>query len=109
MTPLAEAIVEGMHKFSHAVSKSTAHHHHGNHHNAHGHEHETISFIAELFSDKQQNNNNDKIPSVKIDKHFSEISYSLKTPERIFRTHNFNYEFNEVTFPKSLDAPPPEV
>ncbi|MGJ8665500.1 MAG: hypothetical protein ACSHW7_03975 [Patiriisocius sp.] len=110
LTPLSGAILEGLHKISHAVSQSTTHHHHHGHNaHSHGHDHETISFIAEIFSEKQQSDSNEKIATVKIDKHFSEISYTLKTPQRTFIFPNFNYSFAEVTCLQLLESPPPEV
>ncbi|PVW14101.1 hypothetical protein [Marixanthomonas spongiae] len=113
MVPLQRSLSEGFHRLSHALTNTSADHHHDLDHQLgrdHTHEHKLISFFSELFSTKDSPTEQDVLfQEIKYDKHLTQEYLTLKPEIPTSINHIFMYRYGTYSTPLSVQTPPPKT
>ena len=112
MIPLHQSLLEGFHKLSHAITHTSANHHHESDHELdreHTHEHKAIAFFNTLFSpnDTDSDTTDALLLETKYDKHITQDYFQLKPLLSIHTQHTFIYFYGIYYTSLSVQTPPP--
>lgn len=113
LVPLHQSLLEGFHKLSHAITHTSANHHHDLDHELdreHTHEHKAIAFFNTLFSTNDTGSDSDTLLlETKYDKHITQEYFHLKPVISIYTKHTFTYHYGIYYTPLSVQTPPPRA
>lgn len=113
MVPLHQSLSEGFHKLSHAITHTSANHHHELDHQLdreHTHEHKAIAFFNNLFSSDDTGSDKDALLfEIKYDKHITQEYFKLKPVTSTHTKHTFTYHYGIYYTLLSVQTPPPRA